>query len=263
MLKLLVLTIIVWVIVRFIENRSIFFPTPEISSNPSALGLGYEDIYFKTPDGFTLNGWLIKNPQSMATLLYLHGNAGNISHRLEKIAMFYPLGLNIFIIDYRGYGRSQGQPSEEGIYQDAVAAFDYLASRGDMDKNKIVAYGDSLGGVAAIDLATRRSVAALIVDSTFSSAADISRSIYFFIPTIFLKTKMDSISKVKQLKLPKLFMHSVDDEIIPFKLGRRLFDAAAQPKEFIQLRGGHNINHLGSNGQFLDGIRVFLKKLGL
>ena len=251
------------VFIRYLESNSIFHPTPDVLVTPASIGLDFEDVYFKTKDGLTLNGWFIKNSRVSATLIYFHGNAGNISHRLEKIKMFHRMGLNVFIIDYRGYGKSEGRPSEKGLYQDAVAAYDYLAVRKDIDRERFISYGDSLGGVFAIYLASQRKVNCLIADSTFSSSADVVRAIFPFIPTFLLATKMDSASKVKNFNIPKLFIHSINDEIIPYALGKKLFEAASPPKEFLEITGGHNTNHIDSEKLFVGGIEKFLTKLNL
>ncbi|MFH1359509.1 MAG: alpha/beta hydrolase [Candidatus Omnitrophota bacterium] len=248
--------------VRTLEHTSIFFPTRSITFTPQDINLAFEDIIFPS-HGLSLNGWLIKAPNARSTLLFFHGNAGNLSHRLEKIQMFHRMSLNVFIIDYRGYGKSQGRPSEQGLYQDALSAYDYLASRSDIDQNNIIVYGASLGSVVAIDCATKRKMACLIVDSAFSSAADISRRIYPFIPVWLLRTKMDSVSKIQSIFVPKLFIHSRDDEIVPIELGRRLFDQAPLPKKFIEIRGGHNTGYGESEKEFTQGIQSFLEELNL
>lgn len=255
-------------LVRYFEANSIFHPTHEIPVTPAFVGLPFEDVYFKTEDNLRINGWLIKAPQASSapapkTILFFHGNAGNISHRLEKIALFHQLGVNVFIIDYRGYGKSQGRPSEEGLYQDACGAYDYLATRRDINPAKIISYGDSLGGVVAVDLATKRKVACLVVDSSFTSSADIGKMIFPLVPGFILATKMDSASKVKTISIPKLFIHSINDEIIPFKLGRKLFDSACMPKEFLQITGGHNTNHIDSRAILMEGLTKFFKGLDL
>lgn len=249
--------------IRYFEANSIFHPTHEIPMTPASVGLDFEDVYFSTEDGLKLNGWFIKHPQAKSTLLYFHGNAGNISHRLEKIHMLHELGLNIFIMDYRGYGKSEGKPTESGIYQDATAAYDYLLKRKDVDPSKIIDYGDSLGGVVAVDLATKRTPNCLIIDSSFSSAADIANVIFPFVPSFILKSKMDAASKVKTITIPKLFIHSINDEIIPFRLGEKLFLSAAAPKEFLKITGGHNTSHIDSRKVFLQGFFQFLKARNL
>ena len=249
--------------VRYFEANSIFHPTHEMPVTPAFVGLDFEDIYFKTPDHCELNGWFMKAPQARSTLLFLHGNAGNISHRLEKILMFHQLGLNVFIIDYRGYGKSQGKPSEGGLYQDALAAYDYLLTRKDIDHGKVIGYGDSLGGVVAVELATKRKLACLVVDSSLTSIAEMSRTIFPFVPTFLLTMRMDSASKVKTITVAKLFIHSVNDEIIPFKLGKKLFDKAAGPKEFLQITGGHNTSHIDSREILMKSLHKFFKGLDL
>jgi len=249
--------------VRYVEKKSCFFPQKKMVVNPAGNGIAVENVSFKTEDHLTLNGWFFNNVSSRVTLLFFHGNAGNISHRLDKVRLFHSLGLNVFIIDYRGYGKSQGVPSEKGIYKDALAAFDYLAKRDDIDTARIVGYGESMGGVAVIDLALHRPLAGLIVDSSFSSAADLARQHYPFVPTFLLATKMDSVSKIKNVRVPKLFIHSKDDEIVPLALAQKLFDAAPYPKEFLEIQGDHNGGYALSRSRYLPGIKDFLKKQGL
>jgi fermentation-respiration switch protein FrsA (DUF1100 family) len=187
MLKIILYAILFGIFIfayaRYIEMRSIFFPMKAIEATPKDIGLDYEDIYFEAQDGAKLNGWLIKNPKAKATIIFFHGNAGNISHRLEKISIFNQLGLNVFIVDYRGYGRSQGHPTEMGIYKDAQASFDLLLNRQDINKDKLIAYGESIGGAVAIDLAAKRNVSCLIVDSSFTCAKDLARKFYPYLPS--------------------------------------------------------------------------------
>ncbi len=251
--------------VRFLEKKMVFVPSRVLAHRPLDIGLAYDDVSLTTEDGVKLNGWFIKSSDTNinSTLVYFHGNAGNIGDRLDKIGIFARLGLNVFIIDYRGYGKSQGRPSEEGAYKDALAAYDYLLRRDDIDPKKIIGYGGSLGGAIAIDLATKRPVAALIVDSSFSSAADMSKRIFPFLPTAILSTKMDSLSKVKNITAPKLFIHSREDTVVPFVFGEKLYQAAAAPKEFLEIKGGHNDSHLFDQDNFEGGIRSFLKSLNL
>lgn len=246
--------------VRYLEPRSIFYPARSVAATPAALGLAFEDVFIKTEDNVTINAWLIKSSTGRGTLIFCHGNAGNIGDRLEKILLFHQMGLNILIIDYRGYGKSQGQPNEAGIYKDAVAAYDYLRSRKDIDHSSIIGYGDSLGGAVVIDLATKRDLAALIVHSSFTSAADMARTIYPFIPSFLLDTKMNSVAKVRTIAIPKLFIHSRADEIVPFRLGERLYQAAAQPKEFLELSGGHNDTPIDAQGKMAKEIITFLRR---
>lgn len=239
-----VVVLVLFACVRYIESVSVFHPTTGLSANPSQWGLPFEDIYFLSQDNVRLNGWFVKSPQARTTILYFHGNAGTIADRLDKIKSFHALGVNVFIIDYRGYGLSQGKPSEHGIYADAVAAYDYLLTRSDLAPGSIGVYGASLGGAVAVDLATKRTLAYLIVDSSFSSAGDIGKIMYPYLPTFFMQTKLDSLSKIKRVMIPKLFFHSPHDELIPIRLGRKLFEAAPVPKRFVETNGGHNDNHV-------------------
>jgi fermentation-respiration switch protein FrsA (DUF1100 family) len=260
--------------VRYIESKSIFYPVRSIAATPAALGLAFEDVFIKTQDNVTINAWLVKSSSrrpevprgeeptgtQRGTLIFCHGNAGNIGDRLEKILLFHQMGLNILVIDYRGYGKSQGQPSEAGIYKDAVAAYDYLLTRQDIDRSRIIGYGESLGGAVAVDLGTKRNLAALIIDSSFTNAADMAKTIYPFIPSFLLGTKLDSAAKVRTVTIPKLFIHSRADEIVPFRLGERLYQAAAQPKEFLELSGGHNDTPADAREEMAREIIIFLRR---
>lgn len=227
-------------LVRYLESVGVFFPSRDMDLSPSVMGLPWEDVYFKTTDQVTLNGWFFKDQGAKSTLIFAHGNAGNMSDRLFKVKFFYNLGLNVFIFDYRGYGKSEGKPSEAGVYLDGQGAYDYLQSRGDTDMKNIILYGASIGGTVAIDLATRRNAALLVVESSITNARDMAAIYYPFVPLFFLSLKFDSINKVRALKVPKLFIHSPDDEVVPFWVGQKLFEAAAGPKEFLKIHGGHN-----------------------
>lgn len=246
---------------RYIERRSIYFPMKKIEFTPQKVGLVYKDVFFNTEDGVVLNGWFIPAKAAKVTTLFLHGNAGNISHRFEKIQIFHDLNLNVFIFDYRGYGKSSGSPSEIGIYRDAKAAYDYLISKEDIGKDEIILFGESLGGSVAIDLASKEEVKAIIVESTFSSAKEMARRIYPFIPKFFITSNFDSAKKIKGIHAPKLIIHSVDDEIVPFDLGQKLFEAAPPPKVFLKIRGGHNTAFFDSEQEVKKGIRSFISSL--
>ena len=246
--------------VRYLESISVFYPGRSIAATPAALGLAFEDVFIKTEDQVTINAWLVKSFVQRGTLIFCHGNAGNIGDRLEKILLFHQMGLNVLIIDYRGYGKSRGRPSEAGIYKDAVAAYDYLLTRQDMDRSRIIGYGESLGGAVAVDLGTKRNLAALIIDSSFTNAADMAKTIYPFIPSFLLGTKLDSAAKVRTIAIPKLFIHSRADEIVPFRLGERLYQAAAKPKEFLELTGGHNDTPVDAQEKMAKEIIIFLRR---
>ena len=246
--------------VRYLESHSIFFPSKSMIGTPQDVGLDFKDIFITTEDKVKIHGWFIPSSfPSDKTLIFLHGNAGNISGRLEKIKLFHEMGLNVFIIDYRGYGKSEGKPTEEGVYKDALAAYDYVAKREDMKDKAIIIYGASLGGAIAVDLASKRKAEYLIVDSSFTNAVDMAKRIFPFVPSILIKTKLDSLKKIKNIQSAKLFIHSKEDEIVPFVLGEKLYDSASEPKEFLEIRGGHNDGHIYDGDKFEAGVKHFLK----
>ena len=251
----------VFLYVKYIEKRGIFFPYRLVEVLPSASGLEFEDISFVTPDKEELNAWFFPSPGAKKVLLFFHGNAGNISHRLEKISIFKKLGLQVFIIDYRGYGRSSGKPSENGIYIDAQASYDYLISEKKFSPENVILFGESLGAQAAVDLASKNQVAAIILEGSFTSAKDMSRAIYPFLPTIFLSVKFDSLAKITKIRCPKLIIHSRNDEIVPFRLGEKLFDAAPGPKTFLAIYGGHNSSFIDSQDLFVSKTKEFIDHL--
>jgi len=258
-----VLTAGFWVLVRYLETAGVFFPSRGMAVTPTVIGLPWEDVYFKAADDVRLNGWFFKNPRAASTVIFAHGNAGNMSDRLFKIKFFYDLGLNVFIFDYRGYGKSEGNPSEAGIYLDARAAYDHLQSQRVIDMDKIILYGASIGGVVAVDLAAQRKVALLVVESSITNARDMARIYYPFVPLFFLSLKFDSISKVGPLTVPKLFIHSPDDEVVPFWVGQKLFKAAGEPKEFLTISGGHNDGSITQDQEAALAFTRTLKNKGL
>lgn len=259
-LIIFIILFLIWV--RYLERHSVYFPMREVTATPALLELPYEEIYFQTSDNKRLNGWFIPNDRSKFTVIFCHGNGGNIGHRLEKIQILHNLGADVFIFDYRGYGKSEGRPSEIGLYQDAVAAYDYLIKVRKVSKAHIILYGESLGGAVAIDLAQKVNAQALITEDVFTSVKDMAKVAYPLMPNFILSTRFDSISKIKKVTCPKLFIHSIDDEIVPFYLGERLYNAARPPKTFLKIRGGHNTAFLDSKEQFKEGIKSFLCEVG-
>lgn len=260
LIYLAVFTALFFLYVRYLEKRSLFYPIARVDHTPAEIGFAFEDVAIRTPDGLTLHGWWVPAQNSGATLIFFHGNAGNIGDRLGKIELFHHLGLNILIFDYRGYGQSEGRPSEAGIYKDALGAYDYLRTRRDVDSQRVVFYGASLGGAVAVDLARKRPCAALIVDSSFTNAVDMAKTLYPFAPAFLVQARLDSLGKIGGVAAPKLFIHSRDDEIVPFRLGRKLFEAAPEPKEFLEVAGSHNDGHMESEEIFTNGIEYFLQQ---
>lgn len=244
------------------EEHFIFFPTVYPDGNYAAIprSLRVEDHWFTTEDGLQLHGWLIRDTPNSPVLLFSHGNAGNISHRLDLIRQLHRVGCAVFVYDYRGYGRSEGSPTEEGIYRDGLAAFDYLSSLEGIDTSRLVLYGRSLGGAVSVDIATHRSPAALILESTFSSARDVAAQLYAFLPArFFLRSQFDSASKIRTISKPLLVLHGSVDSIVPIALGRKLYEAANAPKEFYEIAGAsHNDTHLIGGERYFQKIREFL-----
>lgn len=245
---------------RYFESHSIFFPMKEMKCFPSDLGLDYEDLYLQTSDKVKLNAWFLPCKNAPYTLIFCHGNAGNIGHRLEKLKFFHGLGLNVLIFDYRGYGHSSGSASEQGIYRDAQAAYEYLLSR-KVPPERIISYGESIGGAVAVDLASKNKIGALVVADTMTSSKEMVKELFIIIPYWVFSSRFDSLSKIPKITVPKLMVHSINDEIVPYSLGRRLYEAAPEPKEFLKIRGGHNSCFFESKGIIHDRMSDFLKRL--
>lgn len=266
------------IMVMFFEDKFIYYPAKypegdwriEPVAREGEIIPAIEDTYFQTSDQVKLHGWFC-SPQkkiggafervpSAMTLLWFHGNAGNLSHRYDMLRDLIKLPAQIFIIDYRGYGRSEGAPSEEGLYTDARAAWDYLTAERGIAAERIIIFGKSLGGAAAVDLASRVEAAGLIVQSSFTSAADMAAQIMPFIPRALIKTKMDSINKIASVRCAKLFIHSPADEVVPYELGRRLFEAAPEPKQFYEVKGAsHNDTWLVGGKDYFEALRAFVE----
>ena len=246
-----------------IERNFIFFPEEAMAATPTNWGLDFEDVYFTAADGVELHGWFVPG-QSEVTWLWFHGNAGNISHRLENLSLLRDhLGVSVFLFDYRGYGRSDGHISEDGTYLDAQAARSYLWSRQDVDPGKIVLFGRSLGCAVAVDLASRHRPYALILESPFTSISDMAKRVVPLLPIgVFLRTKYDSLSKIGGISAPLLILHGDQDEVVPVASGLRLYQAANEPKEFYTINGaGHNDTYIAGGEAYFDALRRFLAGL--
>ena len=233
------------------QPSMVFFPSATLGQTPAEWGLAYEDVFLNTEDGVRLHGWYLPHRGSQLTLLFFHGNAGNISHRGASVKIFHQLGLNLFIFDYRGYGKSQGKPDEAGFYQDARAAWRYLTDERGLDQNDIVLFGRSLGGAVAAKLAAEVHPGGLILESTFSSARDVANAVFPVLSRlILLRYDFNAVAHVKQVTSPVLVLHSPDDEIIPLRLGEKVFQAANEPKIFVKLKGDHNSGFLVSQPDY-------------
>jgi fermentation-respiration switch protein FrsA (DUF1100 family) len=265
--------------VMIFEDRFIYFPSkyPEgawdvqkLGAGPGAVSPKIEDVWFKAADGVRLHGWYCtpkpdEGGQTLpaptrATVLWFHGNAGNITHRYPVIERLLEQQVAVFIVDYRGYGRSEGGPSEEGLYMDARGAWDYLLNERAIPPGRIILFGDSLGGAVAIDLAMKVQPAGLVVQSSFTSISDMAAEVMPFIPGFIIRTKMDSVNKIKNVRCPKLFIHSPADEMVPYRLGRKLYDAAPAPKQFYEVWGAsHNETDTVGGRAYFDAIGDFVR----
>jgi fermentation-respiration switch protein FrsA (DUF1100 family) len=245
-----------------LQPRMVFLPSRALMDTPADWGLAYEDTWLRTDDGIRLHAWYLPRPGARQVLLFFHGNAGNISHRRESLEIFHRLGLAVLIPDYRGYGQSDGRPSEAGLYRDAAAAWDYLVKRRGIAPDEIVIFGRSLGGAVAARLAAEVQPGALILESTFSSARDLAQTLNPLLSrTTVLRFRFDTSKAVAAVRCPVLVLHSRDDEIIPYALGRKVYDAARQPKAFQALRGDHNQGFLLSQPSYEQGLATFLARL--
>jgi len=265
LLAIIVIAVLGVAYIRYFETSHVYFPSRRLRNTPAEVGLEYEDVELWTADGVRIHGWFIPAAgRARATMLYCHGNGGNIGDRVYIIRILNDLGLNVMIFDYRGYGASSGRPSEKGTYLDAEAAYAYVLKKENNDPDRVIVYGKSLGGAVGIDLMTRKKARALISDSVFTSTSAMAEEIYPGLPVKhILRIKYDSISKIGRVGMPKLIIHSRDDEIVPFRHGEALFDAAGAPKEFYIMRGDHNYAVYEHEAEFKRRIDGFLKEQGI
>ncbi len=273
---LIVVTIAVGGFVAFgvylylIQDRIVFFPTRDLEASPGDIGLGFQEVRIDVANTESIHAWFIPVPSDSQvnyqsgdggapTVLFCHGNAGNISHRLETIECLAALGANVMLFDYRGYGRSDGAPSETNMYADAAACYRWLTRSQGVSSDKIVLFGRSLGGAVAIELASRVDCAGLIVESSFTSAEEMGRLMFPYFPIgLMLRYEFNSIQKIGQVDCQLLVTHSPDDEVVPFVMGRRLYEKSAEPKRFVELKGGHNERDYIADGAYIEAVRAIL-----
>lgn len=242
-------------------NRFICYPTHRWMMTPADLDLEAEDVFLTPEPGVQLHAWFFPHPQPLATFLFCHGNAGNVSHRLENVARLLQTGFQVLLFDYRGYGHSSGRPSEQGLYRDVATAWTHLVERADTAGAPRIIFGRSLGGAVAMHLATRVGADALIIESTFTSINTLARLIFSF-PLPVLPVKYASLSRIGQLKMPLLVIHGERDRLIPFAEGRALFEAAPEPKAWYLVSGaGHNDTYLVGGEAYFHQLRAFVTDL--
>ncbi len=236
-------------------------PGRELTATPEDRDLAYTDVTIRAHDDVRLHGWFLPLGTARATLLFFHGNAGNISHRLDSLALFHELGLQVLIIDYRGYGRSEGRASEAGLHRDAEAAWRYLTEERGLPPERIVIFGRSLGGAVATRLAAKRRPAGLILESAFTSVADLAAERFPMFPVRpLLRHHYETENVIGHVEAPVLVVHSRDDEIVPVAHGRRVFRNARQPRHWVEIQGAHNDAFLASRERYTDALRDFLDR---
>lgn len=253
---------LVWVgmivLLVFMERRLLYFPIRTLAAEPADYGLRAEELHLTASDGVRLHGWWIRAKGERVVVLF-HGNAGNVSHRLERAKLFVEeLGVDLLLVDYRGYGLSGGAPSESGLYRDGLAMYDAARERG-FPPERIVLHGESLGCAVAVEVALARPAAALALETPFLSVPALARKHYPFVPTLLIRSRFDAASKVRRVTAPKLFLVAERDEIAPPEQGRELYELAAPPKELFVIPGaGHNDTYGVGGRAYLDAWRRFL-----
>jgi fermentation-respiration switch protein FrsA (DUF1100 family) len=250
-------------LVYFQQDRLLYYPGMgrELAATPERYGLPYDDLSIRTEDGETLHAWWIPATNARGAVILFHGNAGNISYRLDYAAMFDRLGYGTLLVEYRGYGRSTGSPSEQGTYRDAAASWRWLTETKGIAGSDIVLFGESLGGAVAAWLAARERPRALVLASTFTSVPDLAAEIYPFLPVRLLsRYEYNTIDALARVEAPVLVAHSPEDDIIPYAHGKRLFAAAREPKSFLDLAGGHNDGFVFGRAEWARAVGVFLEQ---
>lgn len=246
-------------ILEFSEKGIVFFPDSYLVGTPQDLGLEYEDVFFAAADGVQLHGWWVPRPKA-PVLVWFHGNAGNISHRLENIRLLHDLvGVQVFIFDYREYGRSQGRISREGTFLDAAAAYNFVAATKAIPAADIVLFGRSLGTALATDLAVKHPCRSLILESAFTNSSDMAKMLAPFLFDWRPKVPYDNLGKIDKIKVPVLIIHGGYDEIIPVEMGRRVFAAANSPKDLYIIPGAHhNDTYVVGGRQYFQRLQAFI-----
>jgi len=254
------------------QSSYVYAPDRDVGMTPTRIDISYEDVRLQTEDGETIAGWFIpaygsgevvKSDGNIAgtTALMCHGNAGDIGDRLDSILVFHKWRMNVFIFDYRGYGDSTGTPSEQGTYQDAMTAWKYLTRTRSIPPDHILIYGRSMGTAIAAWLANEVSPPVLVLESGFTSAPDMAAHMFPFLPArLVCRFRYDTPDLINKIRCPVLVAHSPNDETVPFKHGKRIFDNANRPKEFIELVGGHNDGGLDADTKYQRALKEFLVK---
>ncbi|MDV7338057.1 alpha/beta hydrolase [Terasakiella sp. A23] len=254
------LVLLVW----SFQHRLVFYPSHDFYAAPDAISLPFEDVFMTTEDTVKIHSWFVpaRPSQRLGTILFFHGNAGNITHRLDTIRLFNQMDHDVFIIDYRGYGQSEGAVSESGTYKDATAAYDYLTIERQIPADEIVIFGRSLGGGVASELATRKPSRAVILESTFTSIADMGVATYPYLPVRLLsRIHYPNLKNIEKIEADILIIHSTEDELIPYDHGRILFKKAKEKARFLQISGDHGNGFMTSGRTYTEGLFTYLEEI--
>jgi hypothetical protein len=252
------------IVLMLFERRIIYLPSKEHEATPRGLGLRFEDLHLVSSDGVRVHGWFLPAKDSRLTVLFCHGNGGNVSHRLDRVIVAHSkFPVDFLLFDYRGYGSSEGSPDEEGTYRDAHAAWDWLTKVRNVSPERIIIYGESVGCAVALELALTTPARALVLESPFESIPAMARTRLPFLPLgPFVRTRYDNMARIPRLRMPLLVLHGTRDGIIPFEQGKRLFDMAPSPKTFYAIEGaGHNDTYLVGGKAYWTALADFLTPL--
>ncbi|HSD67056.1 MAG TPA: alpha/beta hydrolase [Vicinamibacteria bacterium] len=263
-LRLVLILCLLGGLLLLFETRFIYFPSRGYDATPSGLALPHEDVWLVAEDGVRIHGWYLPVPDARWVTLVSHGNAGNIGHRLDRALLLQSrLRSSVFLYDYRGYGESEGSPDEAGTYRDARAAYRYLVEQKQVKADELVLFGESLGSAVSLELALDHPAAALVLEAPFTSVRDMARATVFAPLAPFVRTRYESLARVPRLRMPLLVVQGDRDEVVPPAQGRRLFDAAPEPKRYYSIPGaGHNDTYLVGGAAYWRAVEEFLDAVG-
>lgn len=253
--------LLIMVAMWIFQSRLVYVPSRTQAGTPSDVFLPYEEVWLESTGGNRVHAWYVpaaEGTEPVASVVFCHGNGGNITHRLDTLAILHRIGAETVIFDYQGYGQSQGSPSEQGTFDDAAAAYDWLVAERGGDPARMVAMGRSLGGCVASWLAENRKVAGLVLESTFTSVPDMGARLYPWLPVRTLsRFQYDTLARLGRLDCPVLVAHSPEDDIVPYALGVELYESYQGPKSFLGLSGGHNEGFLLTGAVYDEGLARF------
>jgi len=256
-----ILAVCTYIFYPSVESFFIYFPQSRFDFTPEEFRLQYKEAYFNTEDGNQLHGWFFPSEKDGPVILHFHGNAGNISHRLDLVQPFLGKGFSVFLVDYRGFGKSSGRPSEPGLYKDGLAAWSYLVEKERIAPERIMLHGHSIGAAVAIEVALQKKVRGLVIESAFTSTKDMAKTMALFaLFSPVFPAHYNNLEKIPRVSVPKLVIHGERDEIVPFAMGRKLFEAATDPKFFYPVKdAGHNDVFIVGGEKYFEVFAEFVK----